>query len=104
MPHAQCMNTTVICIGRNVGDQPMADMRWDEFKSDTLMLVIDYGAEVYNFASGTGFWQDQEEDTYIVSFGLDDTSAIEQGLSALARAYDQEAISLIVGESVVVSK
>ena len=96
------MDTSVICLGRNVGSVPMSAPRWAQFTTDALQLLYKHEAVILNIASGIGYWEGGQEDSFIVSF-QGSLEGVRADLPVLAFLYEQEAIGLIVGVSVLVS-
>lgn len=99
-------------IGRNVGDKPMSESAWGSFKLDVETTLFQAGArleDAHGIIEGVGGeWQGTPEESAHVWQLLTDApsaSAIadtKHALKILARAYGQDAIALIVGESALV--
>lgn len=73
--------------------------RWDGFVGDVTAMIECHGGTIINAASGTGYWQGQQEDTFVVTFDEGDEAALSSALGMLAYWYDQEAIALLEGET-----
>ena len=104
------MSTIVISAGRNIGNMPMSNGQWEGMREqlgDALRVV---NAEVFTRdAIGNGEWLDglgrtisEESVTYVAS--IDDTQlpVMQNLLRGIARQHMQEAIALMVGNSILV--
>jgi hypothetical protein len=104
------MSTIVISAGRNIGNMPMSNGQWQGMREqlgDALRVV---NAEVFTRdAIGNGEWLDglgrtisEESVTYVAS--IDDTQlpVMQNLLRGIARQHMQEAIALMVGNSILV--
>jgi len=90
-----------ICLGRNIGTEPMDDDRWQTFVDEVQELVSKHGGEVFTVAYGGGSWDGMSEESAVIVFGAaQDGFAAE--LSVLASCYGQEAIGLLSGTSSLV--
>lgn len=90
-----------ICLGRNVGTEPMDDIRWESFVDDVMLLIRKHNGEVFTIAYGGGSWDGHSEESAVIVFGAaSDGFATE--LSILATSYDQDAIGLLSGTSELV--
>jgi hypothetical protein len=90
-----------ICLGRNVGNDPMDDARWESFVDEVLLLIHKHGGEVFTVAYGGGSWDGVSEESAVIVFGAAEDGFASE-LSILATAYDQDAVGLLAGESSLV--
>ena len=90
-----------ICLGRNIGTEPMDDLRWQFFVDDVLALVGKHGGEVFTVAYGGGSWDGVSEESAVIVFG-GAAEGFAAELSILASSYEQEAIGLLEGTSSLV--
>ena len=104
------MSTIVISAGRNIGNMPMSNGQWSGMReqlSDALRAV---DAEVFTRdAIGNGEWLDglgrtisEESVTYVASIDDKQLPVMENLLRGIARANLQDAIALMVGNSILV--
>lgn len=104
------MSTIVISAGRNIGNIPMSNGQWSGMReqlSDALRAV---DAEVFTRdAIGNGEWLDglgrtisEESVTYVASIDDKQLPVMENLLRGIARANLQDAIALMVGNSILV--
>lgn len=99
-------------IGRNVGDTPMSDSAWTSFQHDVATTLFQAGARLEDargiIAGAGGEWQGApEESAHVWQLLTDTPSALtiadtKHALGVLARAYEQDAIALIVGTSTLI--
>jgi hypothetical protein len=97
------METAIIAIGRGVGEAEMEHLKWHFFISDLTGLVKKLGGRIHTEAHGTGYWEGQIEDSYIINFAGADLRALAAALPHLAHEYEQACIALIVGTCELVS-
>lgn len=105
------MYVITVTIGRNVGETPMSDASWAEYRSDVAALLDDLATFVVNptfeFHNGYGEWHGVAEDSHKATlmstheFDQSDISWLRRSLSHLCRKYEQDAIALTVGTSVL---
>ncbi len=93
----------VICIGRNIKGGPMDRLRWREFIGEVCTAVQNCRAEVHNTAEGTGYWNGETEDTFVITFSGGDLDQLARDLPLVAFLFEQEAIALIRGAASLVS-
>lgn len=104
------MSTIVISAGRNIGKKPMSNEQWGAMReqlSDALRIV---DAEVFTRdAIGHGEWIDgigrtisEESVTYVASVDNSQLPRVENLLRGIARTHMQDAIALMVGNSILV--
>ena len=104
------MQTVVITAGRNVGTEPMSDGRWSELRSDLVQALQSVNAEIYTRdAIGRGEWIEssgrvisEESITYVGAIEAATLEALERNISRVASKYLQDAIALVVGQSLLV--
>lgn len=100
----------MISAGRNIGNMPMSNGQWSGMReqlSDALRAV---DAEVFTRdAIGNGEWLDglgrtisEESVTYVASIDDKQLPVMENLLRGIARANLQDAIALMVGNSILV--
>lgn len=95
-------------IGRNIEDGPMPADTWESFVNDTRATLAPNVAEWWVDASYDGLWEGTSEDAWVFygPFQADvreeDINDLTGKLRDLAALYFQEAIGLMVGDSVLV--
>jgi hypothetical protein len=108
--------STIVSIGRNVGDVPLSAGRWNAFKHEVRYLVENDAGPVVFAGEGLGIWESEVEDpetgdfhavrmtetaaTFIGEGTPQDAgtlSGIRRHLAILAAEYGQDAIALTVG-------
>ena len=104
------MSTIVISAGRNIGNMPMSNGQWQGMREQLGDALRAVNAEVFTRdAIGNGEWLDglgrtisEESVTYVAS--IDDTQlpVMQNLLRGIARQHMQEAIALMVGNSILV--
>lgn len=105
--------STVVSIGRNVGDQPLSTAEWTRFKSQALEEVrfaaALKGGQVVFHGEGQGQWAGEDGVTVfegsftVVAAGPVDTDLLAETLAVLAWEFGQEAIAVTTGETALVS-
>ena len=105
------MIQVTVTIGRNVGDSPMAEDRWCDFRAsidDALMdsFKID-SLESIESHNGTGEWQGVREDSLKASVLFDSLDALgvqqlRERLAIIRDEFEQDAIALCIGDSELV--
>lgn len=108
------MQTVTVTIGRNIGETPMRKREFDTFQSAALAILSLHttGQTWIETHIGQGTWLNeahdviQEESAKITILGVEskDMAAIQLALSVLADTYEQDAIALSFGESVLVQR
>jgi len=104
------MSTIVISAGRNIGSVPMSNGQWSGMREQLGDALRAVDAEVYTRdAIGRGEWLEdsgrtisEESVTYVASIEDSKLPAIEHLLKGIARAHMQDAIALMVGNSILV--
>ena len=95
-------------IGRNVGETPMSDLDWDQFRADVTADMHRFAVESAVHVEcvethyGKGVWYGVEEDsakiTMLTTTQADNPGILRRYLSENARHYGQDAIALTIGE------
>ena len=101
------MYSITVTIGRNVGDVPMPEQRWEEFKRDVQGTLANYAdpSDQAEYADGHGVWgyvpEQMHKRTLLSNYEPDEAAMmnLSRELSELARFYDQDAIALTIGTS-----
>lgn len=103
------MQTITVTIGRNVGQDPLPQDRWNEFIADTRAAVESAVSDIWVATPYRGSWDGVPEDAFVfygpVVGTLANTPqerALKQRLSVLAGYYGQQAIGVSVGFSELV--
>jgi len=104
------MSTIVISAGRNIGTKPMSNGQWSGMRQQLSDALATVDAEVYTRdAIGHGEWLEdsgrvisEESVTYVASIDDNKLPAIEHLLKGIAREHLQDAIALMVGNSILV--
>ena len=95
-----------VTIGRNMGDRPMSEKRWDQFRFEAARIVSQSGklqGQIFS-GDGAGLWEDQPEQSYsyaaIVSFDPEnvqgDIDTLNARLAYLATLFNQDAIARVL--------
>lgn len=100
----------MISAGRNIGSVPMNSEQWSGMRQQLGDALLAVDAEVYTRdAIGRGEWLEdsgrtisEESVTYVASIDDSKIPAIEHLLKGIARAHMQDAIALMVGNSILV--
>ncbi len=96
-----------VTIGRNVGSEPMSDLKWSNFIEDVLK-INDLLTEAPLFSDdfdATSKWQDEPEESvifvWILPRALDQETLknVQKHIRKLVRDYSQDAISFGYGVS-----
>lgn len=58
-------NTVIVSIGRNIGDAPMDDEMWADFR-DRTFEIVEKAATIHFFGDGIGVYEGIEEESYTV--------------------------------------
>ena len=109
------MNTTTTTahLGRNVGNAPMSSTRWHAYQVATREAIRQHantsGTQVLDIThtTGTGVWEGASEDCAVISVtttGMPDMETLTHVLAGLANDYDQDAIALAHGPSVLIGR
>jgi hypothetical protein len=85
-----------VALGRNVGDEPMDDGRWEEFRLDTSHAIAKQLGAPDTVAFGKSHYGGYPEETCVMVWfdligGLDDS--VLKDLGILAGHYGQESIA-----------
>ena len=104
------MHQLTITIGRGASDAPnyIDDAaRWLEFQSDADALVRRHGYEIVGQWWGVGIWEGKAEQNYHVGGVASRAQAVGvlvREVGELAHVYNQDAIALGTGTSVLVDR
>lgn len=91
-------DTITISIGRNVGDKPMSDDRWYDFRVATLAVVERYARVVFS-GMGTGRYAGAVEESFtLVATLTRNITGLYHELGEVAHAFDQDSIALTTGK------
>jgi hypothetical protein len=95
------MSTTVtVSIGRNVGDEPMSDERWYDFRSALLdELDLYSGGNIHFQGQGTGIYAGTVEQSFTAVATVENPVGLYHTLAELAHAFDQDSIALTTGNT-----
>lgn len=104
------MKSVVISAGRNVGPHPMDAERWQQLRAAVARILESSNAEIFTRdAIGFGQWIGDDgllvrEESVTYSGAVSDGALekIQRDLQLLAKQFKQDAIALIVGESLLV--
>jgi len=104
------VSTIVISAGRNIGNLPMSSGQWNGMREQLGDALRAVDAEVFTRdAIGSGEWLDglgrtisEESVTYVASIDDKQLPVMENLLRGIARANLQDAIALMVGNSILV--
>ena len=104
------MKSIVISAGRNIGPHPMPADRWQDLRSAVARILESSNAEIWTRdAIGFGQWMGddgtlirEESVTYAGAVHERTLEKIQRDLQEVVKQYEQEAIALIVGESLLV--
>lgn len=92
--------STVVGIGRNVGDEPMSAERWQAFREEVEYAVNFWAGPVVAVTEGVGLYEGKTEDCaiYMGERTPEDGAlgAFRIRLGYIAAQFDQEAIALMV--------
>lgn len=58
--------TVVVSIGRNIGDAPMNDEMWEDFRDRVFRQVEKGCSAIHFFGDGVGVYEGVEEESYTV--------------------------------------
>lgn len=98
-------------IGRNVGNEPMHSIKWEQFKSELRAVMKEHAMREWEFTqvfTGVGEWDGISEENYRFEMYFltgefpYDMLALEDILQTLGRLYQQDGIALLTGNSIVV--
>ena len=101
------MHTYTVTIGRNVGDVPMSEGEWAEFKRRATKALDSFGegADGGESHEGFGVWDETPEQSFKRTLlkdepmSDDDLHSLKLELVTLARQFDQDAVALTIGQS-----
>lgn len=97
------MHAIAVTIGRNAGEsqQPLSALAWEAYRRRLRDRIEGYGGDVWVANVGTGWWNDQPEDNFVVVAGIDPEAVpyLEDDLVEIAADYGQETVALLTGHS-----
>lgn len=102
------MRTITVTIGRNIGNEPMAQGQWNAFTYSVREALQSYVTEWWATGAYKGSWEGIGEDAMFYYGPLRNTvderdlAIVKARLATLATQYGQEAIGVSVGESELV--
>jgi hypothetical protein len=99
--------TVTVSIGRNVGDQPMPENRWQDFRDGISGYLARFADVVYvDAAHSVGEWDGILEDsaTYVAAVPAANVNGLRACLVLDCWQYGQDAIALTIGETELVSR
>lgn len=104
------MKTIAITAGRNVGTVPLGDDQWQDLRNQIGATLANAGATIYTRdAIGSGEWQSPDGDvireesvTYVGAIQDATLDALQRNISRIAELFHQDAIALIIGESLLI--
>lgn len=98
--------TVTLSIGRNVGDTPMDDERWDAFRDGVRTLLLDVvdGTLHVNAARSEGQWLGvfEESSTFVAEVPQSLLTVLRLGVANLRNWYEQDAIAVTLGKTELV--
>lgn len=92
------LNVT-IGVGRNIGPTPMPDQAWLLFRAELRACLTELAADVHGWTTESAWGREQ---SYWVARSSLSLPALEARLVDLAGRYQQEAIALTVGTTLLV--
>jgi hypothetical protein len=104
------VKTVAITAGRNVRSVPLGDSQWQDLRHQIGATLADAGATIYTRdAIGSGQWESpsgelirEESVTYVGAIQDAVLDALSRNISRIAADFHQDAIALIVGESLLI--
>lgn len=104
------MKSIVVSAGRNIGPHPMDAERWQQLRSAVARILESSNAEIWTRdAIGFGQWMGddgelvrEESVTYAGAVHERALEKIQRDLQEVVKQFEQDAIALIVGESLLV--
>ncbi len=96
------MSTVTVSIGRNVGNTPMSDSDWQQFRAETR-AVVQGGNIIAPYYEGTGIGTDREESyTIVAEFKPNHELAFTRGLYDLCAQFEQDCVAVTIGQTAFV--
>jgi hypothetical protein len=99
------MQNVTVAIGRNIDNEPMSARSWRAFQNDVQAALHSAAEPGPTFSAkyrGEGQWQGVREQSVVFSASFEgvtiDREALSGALASIARAYQQDAVALTVGE------
>ena len=104
------MKSIVVSAGRNIGPHPMPADRWEQLRAAVARILESSNAEIWTRdAIGFGQWMGddgelvrEESVTYAGAVHERALEKIQRDLQQVVKQFEQDAIALIVGESLLV--
>jgi len=104
--------TITVTIGRNIGSLPMDSKQWWNFQHSILKIGENLGKVYFAGSSDNGKWRMKMEDgrwkgitednfNVVFSVVAGNISQVKDKLTKLKVEYEQEAIALTIGETVL---
>jgi hypothetical protein len=101
----QNSHTVYVTIGRNIGETPMPDMAWKNFRSATSTVVRGYSkvisgimSDPVEFRSDASHYNGEaEESSIFVMFNSVAGAQLRERLTELASVFGQDSIALVDG-------
>tara|TARA_R110002020_G_scaffold221997_3_gene430315 strand:- start:896 stop:1264 length:369 start_codon:yes stop_codon:yes gene_type:complete len=95
--------THTLTIGRNIGNKPLSNHRWEGFKSCIESFIDSHNGEIFVNSSGNGVWTDaigkeikEENQTFVFS---SNEFLNKSELKRIAKLFCQDAIALTSGNT-----
>lgn len=90
-----------VTIGRNIGDEPMPQSRWNAY-GDAVRDLLKLDGEIFADATYNGWWDYVSEDARVFVATTRSPDRLRLGLAQLAEVYRQDAVGLQVGTTELV--
>lgn len=92
-----------VSIGRNIGKHPMSATEWDRFKADIMDLIDIAEADIHFTGEGLGIYKGATEPSFTVTFTTtqEHIGKIKELLGVIAYRYNQEAIAMTTGRTIL---
>jgi hypothetical protein len=89
-----------LSIGRNIGDEPMSQFDWKNFKHEFSRIVGRHAAILTSVRDGIASWGGEDEESFLLLANIRpgrNSDALQRSLERLARDYEQDAIGIVGG-------
>jgi hypothetical protein len=101
----QNSHTIYVTIGRNIGETPMPDMAWNNFRSATSTIVRGYSKVISGIMSDpvefrtdkSHYNGESEESSIFVMFNSVAGGMLRERLAELSTVFGQDSIALVDG-------
>jgi predicted ATP-grasp superfamily ATP-dependent carboligase len=90
--------THTITIGRNVGNKPLPNHKWQGFQSAIISFIERHNSIIYVHSLGVGIWEGIEEQNCTFVFSSKEFLNLKD-LKRLAKLFRQDAIALTSGST-----